>query len=137
MKTLKGNLVVILIMFASIGFSYQQKAKIVPFDIIVAFKVGNADELSNYFNNSIELIVLDNEDYYSKTQAKNIMSSFFTENLPLSFKIIHEGGKDNGTSFAIGKLSTMGGGKFRVSLLLKKNNNKLFLHQLKIEKYTP
>jgi len=134
MKSLKGKIVVILLIIFSVTIS-QSKSKIVPLDIKIAFKVGNAEELSEYFNDNIELIVLDKEDYYSKSQAKNIMSSFFKNNLPLSFSIIHEGGKDNGTSFAIGKLSTMGGGKFRVSLLFKKRNNKLFLHQLKIEKY--
>jgi hypothetical protein len=77
------------------------------------------------------MVVLENDNVYSKAQAQQIVSKFFSSNAPESFNIIHQGGKE-GAQYVIGNLVTSGG-TFRVYFLLKKNAGKDYIHQLRIE----
>lgn len=103
----------------------------IPGEIVSAFKSGNATQLSNYFNPTIELTVFDKEGIYSKTQAEIILRNFFAENPPNQFQILHQGGKDD-SKYAIGSLVS-GTTKYRVTLLLKTMESKVYIHQLRIE----
>ena len=131
MKTLKNALPLIIIfsfIFNLGSFTYNKE---IPKDIAIAFKVGSAEELAKYFNNTIELVIIDKEDVYSKIQAQQIIDNFFTKHYPKSFEFIHQGGKEE-SKFAIGKLITFNG-TFRVYILIKLKNDKPFIHQLRIE----
>jgi|SRR6056297_223060 len=131
MKTSKKSipLIILFLLFFNLGsFSLNQE---IPKDIAIAFKVGNADELSRYFNNTIELVILNKEDVYSRLQAKQIIDNFFIDHHPKTFEFVHQGGKEE-SKFAIGKLVTFNG-TFRVYLLIKLKNDKPFIHQLRIE----
>ncbi|MEN8115619.1 MAG: DUF4783 domain-containing protein [Bacteroidota bacterium] len=114
------------------GNSNQEK---IPNDIIVSFETGNAKLLSGYFNQNVELVVLDNDNVYSKAQAQQIVNNFFKSFEPVednAFSVIHNGGKE-GAKYVIGKLKT-DKGDFRIYFLLKKNGTKEYIHQLRIEK---
>jgi hypothetical protein len=104
----------------------------IPEVIISAIKTGNAKELAKYFNQNIELILFNEEDVYSKTQAELIIKDFFTKNTPTDFTVLHHGGKE-GARYAIGSIKTANG-NFRIYFLLKIKNEQPFIHQLKIEK---
>jgi len=84
-----------------------------------------------YFNQNVELVVLENDNVYSKAQAQQIVNKFFSSNPPESFTVIHQGGKE-GAQYVIGNLVT-GKGTYRVYFLLKKNGGKDYIHQLRIE----
>ncbi|MFC2096386.1 DUF4783 domain-containing protein [Bacteroidota bacterium] len=131
MKTLKKALP-LLIIFSFIfnlgSFTYNEE---IPRDIAIAFRVGSAEELARYFNNTIELVLLDKEDVYSKIQAQQIVDNFFIEYFPKNFEFIHQGGKGE-SKFAIGKLETFNG-TFRVTILIKLKDEKPLIHQLRIE----
>jgi len=106
----------------------------VPTDIIVSFDTGNSKLLSGFFNQNVELVVLDNDNVYSKAQAEQIVSSFFSSFPPIkgsAFSIIHNSGKE--AKSVIGKLKTTKG-DFRVYFLLKEDGSKKYIHQLRIEK---
>ncbi|MFW6246396.1 MAG: DUF4783 domain-containing protein [Tangfeifania sp.] len=118
-------------LLAAIISDYAAQAQI-PNEIISGLKTGNAKVLSEYFNRNIELVVLENDNVYSKAQAKQIVSNFFRKYSPESFTVIHQGGKDVAKS-VIGNLVTSNG-NFRVYFLLKKNEEKDYIHQLRIEK---
>ncbi|WP_321288958.1 DUF4783 domain-containing protein [uncultured Sunxiuqinia sp.] len=104
----------------------------VPDEVILSLKTGNASTLSNYFNDNIELVVLEKEDVYSKDQAKQIVANFFSANTAQRFAIIHQGGKE-GARYAIGNLTTQSG-VYRVYFLLKEKGSQVYIHQLRIEK---
>ncbi len=106
----------------------------VPDDIIAGLRTGNASSLAKYFNQNVELVVLDNENVYSKAQAEQVLIDFFKKNPPQKFVIIHQGGKDD-SSYVIGSLQ-VAGNKFRVYFLIKTKNNMPYIHQLRIEKET-
>jgi Domain of unknown function (DUF4783) len=103
----------------------------VPEVISLALKNGNSPELSKHFNNEIELIVLDIENVYSKSQAQVILKDFFKEYNVENFYIKHQGDKDN-MHYVIGDLVTSNK-TFRISFILKTINNQLLIHQLRIE----
>ena len=121
---------VVLIAFSSITATAQDQAKI-PGGIAIAIKAGNAAELSKYMNSTIELLLLDKEDFYKKNVAETILKDFFAEYQTKDFTIRHQGAK-NDAQYAIGNLKTEKG-DFRVYFLLKKVGQELLIHQIRIE----
>jgi len=121
---------VLLISFSSLVATAQDQANI-PGEISIAFKAGNAAELSKYMNSTIELLLLDKEDFYKKNVAESILKDFFTEHQTKDFTIRHQGAK-NDAQYAIGNLKTEKG-DFRVYFLLKKVGQNLLIHQIRIE----
>jgi Domain of unknown function (DUF4783) len=121
---------VVLITLSSLAARAQDQAKI-PDGIAIAFKAGNASELSKYMNSTIELLLLDKEDFYKKNVAETILKDFFAEYQTRDFTIRHQGAK-NDAQYAIGNLKT-DKGDFRVYFLLKKVGQELLIHQIRIE----
>lgn len=130
MSTLKRKVFIIFFLIGFLLFSNQLQAQ-VPDEIIQSLKTGNSKTLSEYFNQNVEMVVLENDNVYSKAQAQQIVSKFFSSYAPESFNVIHQGGKE-GAQYVIGNLATKKG-SFRVYFLLKKNNGKDYIHQLRIE----
>ena len=131
MPSIKKLAIAILLGFAMMIVSVPAKSQ-VPDEIILSLKSGNARVLSEYFNQNVELVVLDNDNVYSKAQAEQIVSNFFNTYKPEGFGVIHNGGKE-GAKYVIGNLVTKNG-NFRVYFLLKQNQGKDYIHQLRIEK---
>lgn len=103
----------------------------VPEGIINAFKNGSSETLSKYFNQSIEMVVLENDDIYSKEQAKQIITRFFVNNKPEKFKVLHQGGKDD-SFYLIARLIT-NNKTYRVYFFVKGTSPNSYIHQLRIE----
>jgi hypothetical protein len=82
-------------------------------------------------NTTIELLLLDKEDFYKKNVAETILKDFFAEYHTKDFTIRHQGAK-NDAQYAIGNLKTEKG-DFRVYFLLKKVDQELLIHQIRIE----
>jgi hypothetical protein len=129
MKSVKIILLV-LIVLSSLVASGQDQAKI-PGGISIAFKAGNAVELSKYMNSTIELLLLDKEDFYKKNVAEAILKDFFAQYQTKDFTIRHQGAKSD-AQYAIGNLKT-DKGDFRVYFLLKKVDQELLIHQIRID----
>ena len=124
--------ILLLLAFAwMLHLSFTPPVKLIPDEIVLAFEAGNAAELAKHFNTSIELIILEEEDVYSKTQAEQIIRKFFSDNKPSSFTVIFEGGKEP-SKYAIGKLVTSTG-PYRVYLLIKETKGSPLIHQIRIE----
>lgn len=120
----------ILLFFIVLGAN--QTVEQIPNEIISSLKSGNAKILASYFNQNLELVILNDDNVYSKAQAEQIVAGFFSQNQPEKFTIIHQGGKE-GAKYVIGNLTTRQS-TFRVYFLLKKTADKEIIHQLRIEK---
>lgn len=131
MPTIK-KIIFPVLLFAGLFLGANQTHAQVPEEIILSLGSGNSKVLSDYFNQNVELVVLENDKVYSKAQAQQIVSNFFKNYIPESFNILHQGGKE-GSKYVIGNLIT-NNGNFRVYFLLKKNEGKDYIHQLRIEK---
>jgi hypothetical protein len=108
----------------------QEQVRI-PAGISAAIKAGNATELTRYMNSTVELLLLDKEDFYKKNVAETILRDFFNEYRTKDFIIRHQGAR-NDAQYAIGNLETEKG-SFRVYFLLKKVGSELLIHQIRIE----
>lgn len=108
----------------------QDQSKI-PAGISSAFRAGNSAELSKYMNSTVEILLLDKEDFYKKNVAETILKDFFTAHPSKDFIIRHQGAR-NDAQYAIGNLTTEKG-EFRVYILLKKVDQELLIHIIRIE----
>jgi hypothetical protein len=127
---IRSQLSVAVLMLSLITVQAQDQTKI-PEGISLALKTGNASELSKYINSTVELLLLDKEDFYKKNVAETILKDFFAEYKTKDFVIRHQGGI-NEAQYAIGNLKTEKG-DFRVYFLLKKVDQELLIHQIRIE----
>ncbi len=125
-----GIVTAILLTFCTLTGNAQDQPQI-PGGISIAIKAGNATELSKYLNATVELLLLDKEDFYKKNVAETILRDFFNEYQTKDFTIRHQGAK-NDAQYAIGNLKTEKG-DFRVYFLLKKIDQELLIHQIRIE----
>jgi hypothetical protein len=130
MSTIKKIVISITLFIGVLFFSNHSMAQ-VPDEIIQSLKTGDSKTLAAYFNQNVEMVVLENDNVYSKAQAQQIVNKFFSTNPPESFNVIHQGGKE-GAQYVIGNLVTTKG-SYRVYFLLKKNSGKDYIHQLRIE----
>ena len=129
MKPIKIISMIFIAMYC-LTVSGQEQANI-PGGISIAIKAGNASELAKFMNSTIELLLLDKEDFYKKNVAETILKDFFDEYHTKDFTIRHQGAK-NDAQYAIGNLKTEKG-DFRVYFLLKKVDQELLIHQIRIE----
>jgi hypothetical protein len=98
-----------------------------------AIKNGNAGQLSSYFNSTVEMNVLGNEGYFSKSQATSVLTEFFKNNPPQSFDVKQGGSTTENTKFSIGNYKT-NAGLFKIYYVVKKENNAELIHKFTIEK---
>jgi len=124
------SITVAIFSIVSLTSIIQEETKI-PGGISSAFKSGNAAELAKYMNSTVELLLLDKEDFYKKNVAETILRDFFNEYHSKDFIIRHQGAK-NDAQYAIGNLETEKG-NFRVYFLLKKVDQELLIHLIRIE----
>ncbi|MGY4384913.1 hypothetical protein ACVWYN_001947 [Pedobacter sp. UYP24] len=96
------------------------------------FKSANSKEIAVSFSPTVDLIVIEEEDVYSKAQAEQILRSFFNKYPPVKSTVIHR--LNTNPNFRYGALSLVTkNGTFRVSITLKKTASAFFITELKIE----
>ena len=92
---------------------------------------GNADNLSAWFDDTLEIAVISQASNASKAQAKQIVKTFFENYSPRSFTINHTAGRDN-KKYALGTLKA-GGESFSVTIFVSAKGKSFKIQQLKIE----
>jgi len=93
---------------------------------------GDVSELSKMFAADMELSIPNDENVYSKVQAGIILDKFFSQNKPLSVKMLHKVNSNPNYVFAVLILTT-DKGSFRIAYTLKENGGNLMLIELRIE----
>ena len=102
--------------------------------ITKAMDSGDAEALGQYFDNSIELSVLDNEDIYNKAQAIQIVKDFFSQHQPKSFSQLHHGSSPASDSqYCIGNLVTSDS-TYRVYIYMKMCAGKTVIQEIRFDK---
>jgi hypothetical protein len=122
----------ITIFLISFIFLIRGTGQTVPADLVEAIGKGDADRMSGYFHQSLELTILEKDHIASKIQATRILETFFKEHPPTGFTVSFEGTKEN-SKYAIGSLTTAEG-TFRVNLFFMNKENKRLIYYLSIEK---
>lgn len=104
-------------------------------ELAVHFKNGNSREIAKNFSSSIELLIIDQEDVYSKAQSEQILKDFFSKNTPTKISIIHRLNSNPNYRYGIFSLQTKTL-KYRVTVTLmrQKTTNVFLITELRIEK---
>jgi len=100
-------------------------------DVAVAMRSGNANELSRYLDNRVDISLPDKSDTYSKTQAEMVIRDFFTTNGVQSFQVKHKG-ENGGSEFCIGLLKTRNG-DYRTVLFMKLKGDRQLLQEIRFQ----
>ena len=95
-------------------------------------KKGDADKLSAWFADNLEITILSTTNDSSRNQARQIVKSFFNTYTPRSFTINHKAGRSN-MKYALGLLSA-GGETFLVTIFVSCKDETYKIQQLKIER---
>ncbi len=122
----------IIIFLALLLGSAALEAQNLPPKLVKALTEGDAETLSEYFHQSLEITILEKEYMSSQSQASRIMQNFFKEHPPSSFTVSFEGSKEK-SRYAIGKLHTEKG-DFRVNLFFMTQNDVDLIYFMSIEK---
>ena len=128
-KTLAYIFLVLLFYNVTLG----QTQKLIPPDIKKAMISGNSKQLATHFSQSVELLIKNTEDVYSKAQAELILKDFFKKNIPSEFEVEIEGESD-GIKYTIGNLNTSSG-KYKVYLAYQNIKGRATINRLNISKY--
>lgn len=93
----------------------------------------DATALSSFFDAQVEITTPDQDDVFSKSEATDIIKSFFAKYNVTAFKLEHQGsskGKDS--EYAIGDM-TASGKKFRVFIYVIETSGKTVIQQIQFE----
>lgn len=95
-------------------------------------RLGDAEKLSAWFSDNLEITVFSVTNDTSKNQAKQILKSFFDSYAPRAFNIEHAAGRD-ASKYALGALKA-GGETFQVTIFVSRQGTSYLIQQIKIEK---
>jgi hypothetical protein len=125
------SLFLFIISLSSLYSSKAFQADIID-DLSSYFKAGNAKEIAKSFASTIELIMVDEEDVYSKAQGEQILRDFFVKHPPVKTSIFHKINTNPNYRFGVIILNTAKE-TFRVSITMKKFNTSFSITELRIE----
>ena len=116
----------------SAGMNAQEKGYDVFNPISKYLASGDADRLSAWFSDNLEVTIFATSNDSSRNQARQIMKSFFKSYTPRSFEISHKAGRSN-MKYALGTLNA-GGEMFLVTIFVNYKDDSYKIQQLKIER---
>ena len=115
---------------------YTAKAQDSSYDVFNPISkylsLGDADKLSAWFSDNLEITIFSNSNDSSRNQARQIMKSFFRSYTPRSFEITHKAGRSN-MKYALGTLNA-GGEMFVVTIFVNYVDKDYRIQHIKIER---
>ena len=114
------------------GASAQESGYDVFNPIAKYLSSGDAEKLSAWFSDNLEVTIFSDSNDSSRNQALQIMKSFFRSYTPRSFEITHKAGRSN-MKYALGTLNA-GGERFIVTIFVSYNESSYKIQHLKIER---
>ncbi len=118
---------------AQVKSTLVQNASYDVFNPITKYiRLGDVEKLSAWFSDNLEITVLSDTNDASKSQAKQILKSFFDTYKPRAFDIKHTAGRD-AMKYALGTM-VAGGDAFQVTIFVSLQGTNYLIQQIKIEK---
>ena len=133
MKRLLTISILTIAVLASAVLSSAQESGYDVFNPISKYlSKGDAERLSAWFSDNLEITIFSTSNDSSRNQARQILKSFFKSYTPRSFVINHKAGRPN-MKYALGTLNA-GGEMFTVTIFVNFNETVYKIQQLKIER---
>lgn len=128
-------ILVLLVFLASLCGRLQAQPK--GYDVFIPIGKyivqGDAESLSSWFADNLEVSILANEADASREQARQIVKSFFDTYTPSAFNITHTAGRAN-MKYALATLNA-GGDMFMITIFVcSKGDDRYRIQQFKIER---
>lgn len=121
-----------MIVLLTMGFLFSSFTLNAGIDEVAsALKTGNVVQLVKYFDNTVDIIMLDKSNSYSKSQAELVLKDFFSSNPVKGFELLHKG-ENAGSQYGIGNLITRNG-NFRTTVYMKQKGAQQFLQEIRFE----
>lgn len=131
-KCVIGLSATIIAFFSHVCCVAQEKGYDVFNPIAKYMAMGDADKLSAWFSDNLEVTIFSTSNDSSRNQARQILRSFFRSYTPRSFEITHKAGRPN-MKYALGTL-TAGGERFIVTIFVNYKDQDYRIQHLKIER---
>ena len=98
-------------------------------------KAGSAKELAGYLNQTVDIMIDEKLESYSKAQAEFVLRDFFKAHVPSEFTIIHQGSSKSGQPqpYVIGQYKSEKE-TFRVLIKIKTVGKQQFVHEIRFAK---
>ena len=131
-KRIVGLVATVVALFSCVSVSAQDSSYDVFNPISKYLAAGDAEKLSAWFSDNLEVTIFSNSNDSSRNQARQIMKSFFRSYTPRSFEITHKAGRSN-KKYALGTLNA-GGEMFVVTIFVNYTETDYKIQHLKIER---
>lgn len=132
MKVNKSVLLLVFILLAFFESSIAQQAEVID-QVKETIKAGSATELGKYLNQTVDVMIGDKMQNYSKAQAEFVLRDFFKAHPPSRFEIVHSGASKSGQPYAIG-LYHSGSETYQIFFKAKAVKNLQLVHEIHITK---
>ena len=127
-----GTLAAVMTFVSAGNLSAQDSGYDVFNPIAKYMGMGDAESLSAWFSDNLEVTIFSNTNDSSRNQARQILKSFFRSYTPRSFEITHKAGRAN-MKYALGTMSA-GGEMFVVTIFVNYADTDYRIQHLKIER---
>ena len=131
-RLLINSFAALIAMFSCAGANAQDSGYDVFNPIAKYLSSGDAEKLSAWFSDNLEVTIFSDSNDSSRNQALQIMKSFFRSYTPRSFEITHKAGRAN-MKYALGTLNA-GGEMFLVTIFVGYEKTSYKIQHLKIER---
>ena len=123
-----------LVAALTLSFFYSSTAQTSIAALNKAMSDGDAVTIGGYFDQTVELTLLDKLNVLDKKAAITALNYFFVKNKPRAFNEVHQGAsKGSASHYSIGDLATAPS-TYRVYLYYKVVNEKPVIQEMRIEK---
>jgi hypothetical protein len=100
-------------------------------EVANALRKGDANEISKYIDDNVEISLPGKSDNYSRAQGIMILRDFFANKGVTGFEIKHKG-ENSGNQYCIGTLLTRSG-NFRTTVHMKTKNGRQLVREMRFE----
>ena len=115
----------------TIGQPHPSQENIID-NVVKAIKAMDAEKLSTYFSETVDLEAGESDGSFSNTQAKIIFKQFFNDYPLTSFSLNHQGSSNDGSKYFIGTYKTSKA-EYRLYVLMKSQDEKMSIQEIQFE----
>lgn len=101
-------------------------------DVIRSLQNGGASAISRYFDENVDITLIERSNRYSKSQAQMVLRDFLNNHPVLGFELGRRG-ESAGREFCTGILKTTKG-NFRATMVVRQRSGRSLLQEIRIEK---
>lgn len=132
MRSFRTALVAAVALLLCVGLRAQSADYDVFVPIAKYLSQGNAEAISAWYADNLDITVLSKGGNSSRNQAKQILKTFFDSYTPRSFNVDYTAGRSN-MKYALGTLNA-GGENFLVTIFVSCKDKTYTIQQMKIER---